>query len=347
MFKDWGNRAAARWARFWMRFASLKRFGRVATSIATWVPLPFVEYYIQQRLAHLYEFGYVAGSASIHHNSLRLGRHIFINGNVCIFRDQDGGPVSLGERVWIGEGCGLGTGQHGSIEVGEYTSIGPGSSLVAYLSAIRIGAHTMIGPNCHFYPYNHGMATGVMMQAQSLVTKGDIVVEDDVWVGRGATILSGVSIRKGSVVGAGAVVTRDVQAGTIVAGNPARVVGRRDRHEASVMSDRPLEAIIVRSFDGFIKYWNRDASSLYGWQREEAVAKQTHSLLNTQFPQTLELIEEELTLTGHWEGSLVHVSREGVQMIVRSRWELYENEMEEVDVLEINRLDSPRATVGW
>ena len=139
----------------------------------------------------------------------------------------------------------------------------------------------MIGPDCHFYPYNHGIASGVMMQQQPLGTKGDIVVEDDVWIGRGATVLSGVTIKKGSVVGAGALVTRNVPAGTIVAGNPARVMGRRDRQDDQAFPDRLREAIIVRDFNGMIKYWNHDASSLYGWQREEAIAKQTHTLFHT------------------------------------------------------------------
>lgn len=346
MFTDWKNRAAVRWARFWMRFAGLNTFGRIATRIATLAPLPYVEYYMQQRLAQFSEFGYVAGSVRIHHDGLIMGRHVFINDEVCIVRDQNGGTVNLGERVWLGEGCWLGTGQYGSIEIGAYTSIGPGSNLVAYLSAIRIGAHTMIGPNCHFYPYNHGIAPGVMMQQQPFETKGDIVVEDDVWVGRGATILSGVRIRAGAVVGAGAVVTRDVPAGAIVAGNPARMLRHRNQQADDGIPYHRREAVIVRRLDGTIKHWNRGASSLYGWDSDEVRAKQTHSLLNTKFPQPLGHIERELTLHGYWEGMLVHVRRDGMQMIVRSRWELCENEKDGGNVIEINHLDSPRAVVG-
>lgn len=55
-----------------------------------------------------------------------------------------------------------------------------------------------------------------------------VVIEDDVWIGYAATILKGVRIGRGAIVGAGSVVTRDVPAGMLVVGNPARVVGPAD-----------------------------------------------------------------------------------------------------------------------
>ena len=57
--------------------------------------------------------------------------------------------------------------------------------------------------------------------------RGDVVVEDDCWIGTNVTILSGVRIGRGSIVAAGAVVTRDVPAGAIVGGVPARVLRMR------------------------------------------------------------------------------------------------------------------------
>jgi maltose O-acetyltransferase len=60
-------------------------------------------------------------------------------------------------------------------------------------------------------------------------TDGYIVIEDGVWIGAGAIILPNVTIGRKSVVGAGSVVTKDVPAGSIVAGSPARVIGRTDR----------------------------------------------------------------------------------------------------------------------
>lgn len=57
--------------------------------------------------------------------------------------------------------------------------------------------------------------------------KGDIVVDDDVWIGQNALVLSGVHIGQGAVIAAGSVVTKDVEPYTIVAGNPARVIKKR------------------------------------------------------------------------------------------------------------------------
>ena len=69
----------------------------------------------------------------------------------------------------------------------------------------------------------------------------DIVVEDDVWIGTRAIILKGVTIHKGAIVGAGAVVTKDVPPYSIVAGNPAKIVKMRftdeeiKKHEAILL----------------------------------------------------------------------------------------------------------------
>jgi serine acetyltransferase len=61
--------------------------------------------------------------------------------------------------------------------------------------------------------------------------KGDIIVENDVWIGAKATIMSGVRVSNGSIVAAGSVVTKDVPPYAIVAGNPAKVVKYRFNEE--------------------------------------------------------------------------------------------------------------------
>ncbi len=58
---------------------------------------------------------------------------------------------------------------------------------------------------------------------------GDVIIGDRVWIGYGALILPGVKLGEGAVVGAGAVVTKDVEPFTIVAGNPARKIGERTK----------------------------------------------------------------------------------------------------------------------
>jgi acetyltransferase-like isoleucine patch superfamily enzyme len=65
------------------------------------------------------------------------------------------------------------------------------------------------------------------MSQQGIYT-APVVIEDDVWIGIGAVILQGVRIGRGSIIGAGAVVNRDVESGTVVAGVPAREIRQRN-----------------------------------------------------------------------------------------------------------------------
>jgi len=95
------------------------------------------------------------------------------------------------------------------------------------------------------------------------------------------------------------------------------------------------ESVMVRTMDGRIRSWNRSASELYGWRKEEAIGKISHDLLQTRFPKPLEEIESELVRNKLWEGHLVHTTRDGGRMVVRSRWSLDTNGDSEA-VVEIN-----------
>jgi acetyltransferase-like isoleucine patch superfamily enzyme len=77
------------------------------------------------------------------------------------------------------------------------------------------------------YPYNHGVAPDKPIRQQPLESKGDIIIEDEAWLGVGVTVLDGVRIGKGAVVGAGSVVTKDIPEGAIAFGVPARVIRMR------------------------------------------------------------------------------------------------------------------------
>jgi PAS domain S-box-containing protein len=299
-----------------------------------------VEYYEQQGLARLSPFGYVAPSVAIRHPALILGSHIFISDRVDLQQDINGGPITLGDRAWIGAETLLRTGQQGSITIGALSSVGIRCEITAYVAGIHIGCHVMIASNCRFFSYDHGTDPKATMQEQRLVTKGDIVIEDDVWVGTGAIILSGVQIGKGAVVGAGAVVTKSVPSGAIVVGNPARVVKRRGEKRESHL-DIDHDALLVRSFDGTIRFWNKGAESLYGWASRETLGKRSHNLFQTVFPEPLERIEQELAHKGFWEGDLVHIRRDGSRMTVKSRWEMqYDGQDNDGTVIEINTVYS-------
>ena len=86
--------------------------------------------------------------------------------------------------------------------------------------------------------------------------------------------------------------------------------------------ERANDSVMTRTIDGVINFWNNAAERLYGWRKEEAIGKVSHSLLQTQFPQPLEEIKSELVLNGRWEGRLVHTTRDGTRVTVQSRWTL-------------------------
>jgi acetyltransferase-like isoleucine patch superfamily enzyme len=96
--------------------------------------------------------------------------------------------------------------------------------LSAYKGSIIIGRGVEIAPNCAFYPYNHGIEPGEPISRQPLQTKGDIIIGDNAWLGFGVIVLDNVKIGKGSVIGAGSVVTHDIPDGSIAVGVPARVI---------------------------------------------------------------------------------------------------------------------------
>lgn len=94
-------------------------------------------------------------------------------------------------------------------------------------SHLHIGKDVMIGPHCYLTDADHSMEPGASVKSQPMKQK-PVDVEDEVWIGARATILPGVRLGRGSVVAAGAVVTRDVPPYGVAVGVPARVVKYRD-----------------------------------------------------------------------------------------------------------------------
>lgn len=85
---------------------------------------------------------------------------------------------------------------------------------------IEIGDNVLLGPNVQLYTVNHPLDVS---QRSSEYTR-PIKIESNVWIGGGAIILPGITIREGAVVAAGAIVTKDVPESSLVAGNPAKVI---------------------------------------------------------------------------------------------------------------------------
>lgn len=113
------------------------------------------------------------------------------------------------------------------VDYGYNVEIGEGSFLNhnIYLmdcAKIKIGKKCFIGPNCGFYTALHPML--VESRNEGLEMAKPIVIEDNVWIGADVTILPGVKIGAGSVIGAKSLVSKDIPSGVLAFGNPCRVV---------------------------------------------------------------------------------------------------------------------------
>jgi PAS domain S-box-containing protein len=98
------------------------------------------------------------------------------------------------------------------------------------------------------------------------------------------------------------------------------------------------DAILVRTPESAIIYWNQGAERLYGWKEQEVLGKVSHELLQTQFPHSREVNDNLLALHGQWEGQLTHSRRDGTRIIVESRQVLLRDESgPPTAILEINR----------
>ena len=94
------------------------------------------------------------------------------------------------------------------------------------MDSITIGKNVLVGPRVMFETVNHGLIF-IPDKGRDTSTR-PIVISDEVWIGAGAIILQGVTVGRGSVIAAGAVVNKDVEAWTLVGGVPAKLIRRID-----------------------------------------------------------------------------------------------------------------------
>jgi maltose O-acetyltransferase len=113
------------------------------------------------------------------------------------------------------------------MDYGYQTTIGPRTfinfnAVIADVGRVTIGADVQIGPNVQLLTPTHPLDPEI--RRSGLEAAEPITIEDNVWLGGGVIVLPGVTIGHDTVVGAGAVVTRDLPPGVLAVGNPARVV---------------------------------------------------------------------------------------------------------------------------
>ncbi|HSV49086.1 MAG TPA: PAS domain S-box protein [Candidatus Acidoferrales bacterium] len=105
----------------------------------------------------------------------------------------------------------------------------------------------------------------------------------------------------------------------------------------AALIDLSPDAIIVRALDGTITFWSKGAEKLYGWTKEEAIGKCTHTLFQTEFPEPFDSIMGKLKLNKKWSGELVHRTKSGKEVFVQSWWQAEETEHGKIkSILESN-----------
>jgi acetyltransferase-like isoleucine patch superfamily enzyme len=127
-----------------------------------------------------------------------VGDEVHLRMPVVVYHPEG---LRIGSGVEIGEFCVFRA--HGGLVIGDRVNIAP-------LCVVTTRAHPTVLPR------------------RSVNIDSPITIEDDVWIGSGATVLPGVTIGHGAIVGAGAVVTKSVEPLTIVAGIPARPIGEAE-----------------------------------------------------------------------------------------------------------------------
>ena len=111
------------------------------------------------------------------------------------------------------------------LAIGDRSYVNRGTIFDASLS-ITVGEDCMFGPYCYVTDSDHGTEVNIPVSQQPMQSV-PVTIEDGAWIGAHASILKGVTIGAGAIVGAGSVVTKNVAANSIVAGVPAKEIGKR------------------------------------------------------------------------------------------------------------------------
>lgn len=139
----------------------------------------------------------------------KIGKHTFVHPLVSI---KDYSIIELGDNNLIHRNVVI----WAKLKTGNNIHINPNTCIYG---DVTIGSNVMIAPNVMIASGNHGMElSGIPMIHQPSSIKKPVIIEDDVWIGANCVLTDGVRIKKGTIVGAGTVVTSDTDENSIIVG---------------------------------------------------------------------------------------------------------------------------------
>lgn len=156
-------------------------------------------------------------------SAISLSKNVWIWNNVTLFAY---GRIYMGDNCIIRDNVMIWSGKDG-IKIGDNVSISAGSFLSGTGGKIEIGNNVMLADSVKLYTMGHGYSSKKIPMRDQPGTVGDITIGDDVWIGANVVVLPNVRIKKGSIIGANAVVTKDVEEYSIVGGVPAKLIRHR------------------------------------------------------------------------------------------------------------------------
>jgi|GEM_PF-101594 len=144
--------------------------------------------------------------------------------------------AACGTNVNVEKGASFHSGSN--VRIGKNSGIGINAEIGG---AVEIGDNVMMGPNCVIITRNHKIdRTDIPMCEQHFSESRPVLIGDDVWIGQNVIILPGVKIGKGSIIGAGTVVPKNIPEYSVAVGNPAKVVKSRLKDAAK----KPAETAV-------------------------------------------------------------------------------------------------------
>jgi acetyltransferase-like isoleucine patch superfamily enzyme len=168
-------------------------------------------------------------------NHIRLGSGTYLDHGVYIHACPNGVQIGAGTLVMHGAVLHVYNFRgmpHSGISIGCDSLIGE-YSVIRGQGGVTIGDRVYTSPFVQIIAVNHVFDDPDRPFVEQGITAQGIVIEDDVWIGSSAIITDGVQVRRGAVIAAGAVVTQDVPAHTVVGGVPAKVIRTIDGEQRS------------------------------------------------------------------------------------------------------------------